>query len=205
MLKAYIMSALQELFSSKVRTEILRLLFTTPTAEFHLRELTRRSGLALRTLQRDLEKLKAIDLIVSRRDGNRVLYGANREHPLFQDLAAIVAKSTGVVPALRERLVPLAEQGEVQIAFLFGSLARDAEKSHSDVDVMIIGTAGLRALTKAFSGLAERIGREINPHVMTPEEFRTRRKAKNHFLKTVMEQSKTFLIGGERELKNLGR
>jgi hypothetical protein len=48
---------------------VLRLLFTEPGKELYTRELARRSFLALRTVQDELAKLEAANLIVSRSNG----------------------------------------------------------------------------------------------------------------------------------------
>ena len=86
------MSLLQILFP-QVRAEVLRLLFADETRELHLRELTRQSGLSLGTLQTEVEKLRAADLLLSRRDGNRLYFRANAAHPLFADFIAAALKN----------------------------------------------------------------------------------------------------------------
>ena len=78
----------------KVRAEVLRLLFANASAELHLRDLTRRSGLALGTVQTELAKLGAAQLVVSERDGNRRYYRANAAHPLFPTLQQLVRRTT---------------------------------------------------------------------------------------------------------------
>lgn len=78
----------------QVRAAVLRLLFADATVELHLRELTRRSGLALGTLQTELAKLTAAQLVVSERDGNRRYYRANAAHPLFPVLRQLVLQAT---------------------------------------------------------------------------------------------------------------
>ena len=80
------MSLLSDILSSRGRAEIFRLLFGVSSQELHLRELQRRSGLALRTVQQELEKLERMELLVARRDGNRVYYSANVAHPLYADI-----------------------------------------------------------------------------------------------------------------------
>ena len=54
------MSLLPVLFP-QVRAEVLRLLFADASRELHLRDLTRQSGLALGTMQGELEKLSSAD------------------------------------------------------------------------------------------------------------------------------------------------
>ena len=88
-----------------VRAEVLRLLFTNAGQELYTRELARLSFLALRTVQDELAKLESANLIVSRSNGYQRFYRANRKHPLYRNLAAIVRK--GVVhPKAKPRPLP---------------------------------------------------------------------------------------------------
>ena len=199
------MSLLSDLFCSRVRSEILRLLFSEPASEIYLRELVRQSGLTLGTLQQDLKLLRSRDLVVARKDGNRVFYSANKNHPLYKDLCQIVSKTVGVIPQLKERLLPLKESGQIEVAFVYGSIAKNKEKSLSDVDVMIIGKLGLRGASSALFSLSDQVGREINPHTLTPQEFNKRVKEKNHFLTQVLSEPVTFLVGDQNDLERLAK
>ena len=75
-----------------VRAEVLRLLFTNRGQELYTRELARLSFLALRTVQDELAKLEAANLIVSRTNGYHRFYRANPKHPLYAALREIVRK-----------------------------------------------------------------------------------------------------------------
>ncbi len=88
----------------------------------------------------------------------------------------------------------------MKAAFVFGSLAKGDAKAESDVDLMVIGELGLRPLTKLISGIAEKVGREINPHVMTPQEFSKRRREKDHFVFSVLSAPRIFVKGTDHEL-----
>src|SRR5213593_2539009 len=168
----------------KVRAELLRLLFADAQSELHLRELTRQSGLSLGTVQEELEKLHDADLVVSRRDGNRRYYCANPEHPVFRDLQQLVLKTSGLREVLQKALRDI--RG-IDMAFVFGSLARSNGKASSDVDLMVIGRAGLRVLAPALRKASAEIGREINPHTYSVAEWRKKRRAQNAFLNNVAE------------------
>lgn len=193
------MSVITILFP-KVRAEVLRLLFADASREVHLRDLTRQSGLGLGTVQDELEKLSSADLVASRRDGNRRYYRANSGHPLFPDLQKLVLKTTG----LREVLLnALRDVKEIEVAFVFGSLASGTGKAASDVDLFVIGDAGLRALAPALRPAADTLGREINPVSMTAAEFRKRR-TKDAFVRDVLGREKLFVKGGADELERLG-
>ena len=191
---------LLEVLFPHVRAEVLRLLFADERQELHLRELTRQSGLSLGTLQTEVEKLCAADLLLSRRDGNRRCFRANAAHPLFADLRQLVLKTAGLREVLIEALRNVAG---VESAFVFGSLAAGAGKAGSDVDLMVIGNAGLRALAPRLRQAAEQLGREINPVTMTAAEF-SRDRGRKPFLRDVLAKEKLFIKGTSDELARLG-
>ena len=184
----------------QVRAEVLRLLFTDAGRELHLRDLTRQTALGLGTVQGELEKLSAADLVTSRRDGNRRYYRANDRHPLFPDLRQLVLKTSGLRDVLADALAGV--EG-IDSAFVFGSLATGAGKAASDVDLFVIGDAGLRVLSPALRRAADAIGREINPMAMTTAEFRKGR-VKDPFIADVLAKEKLFVKGGSHELERLG-
>ena len=87
-----------------VRAEVLRLLFTNPREEHYVRELARLSFLSLRTVQDELAKLAAADLIVSRSNGYQRFYSANPSHPLYSTLRKLVVQGAShPKPAIRAR------------------------------------------------------------------------------------------------------
>jgi len=195
------MNRLAELLSSRARAEIFRLLFSGTGEELHVREIERRSGLNDSTLRQELRKLVRLDLVQSRRDSNRVYYRAKTESPLYPEIRNLVLKTSGLSDVMKSALT----DKRIRVAFVFGSIARGEERAGSDVDLMVIGQLGLRDLSRLLSGIEEKIGREVNPHVLREEEFRKRIRAKEHFASSVMETPKIFIIGSERELEAMGR
>jgi len=105
-----------------------------------------------------------------------------------------------MVDVLRSALVA----DGVQCAFVFGSVASGTSGAESDVDLMVIGSVGLRKLSVLLSGLGEKLGREINPHVYSTEEFSHRLREKDHFVTSVMDSVKIYVIGSPNELKSMG-
>ena len=194
------MNRLPEILSSRARAEIFRLLFSGTGEEFHVREMERRSGLNESTVRQELRKLVRLDLVQSRRDSNRVYYRAKTENPLYPEIRNLVLKTSGLADVLKSALA----DKRIRVAFVFGSIASGEEKTGSDVDLMVIGRLGLRDLSGLLSGVEEKIGREVNPHVMSEKEFRSRLKTKEHFMSSVLKGPKIFLIGSENDLKPLG-
>lgn len=195
------MGTLSDILSSRGRAEIFRLLFGLDEKELHLREMERRAGLSLSTIRQDLQKLVKLDLVMTRRDGNRLYYRANTDHPLYPEIRKLVLKTAGLVEIFKSVL----NREGVQVAFVFGSLASNREKAASDVDLMVIGSVGLRTLSSWLSGVLEQVGREVNPITMTLEEFRRRQETGDHFLSNVLESPKFFIIGNENDLAAMGR
>lgn len=165
-----------------------------------MREIERRSGLNDSTLRQELRKLVRLDLVHSRRDSNRVYYRAKTESPLYPEIRNLVLKTSGLADVLKHAL----RDKRIRVAFVFGSIARGEEKSGSDVDLMVIGQLGLRDLSRLLSGIEEKIGREVNPHVLHEDEVRKRIRTKEHFVSSVMESPKIFIIGSQNELETMG-
>jgi len=129
------MDILTEILSSKVRAEIFRLLFGLSDNRLHTREIERRSGLTIGTVQQELKKLSKLGLVNRQKDGNRIYYEANRMHPLYIEIHRVVIKTVGLADVLRQAL----NDERIQWAFIFGSIARGEETEKSDIDLMIVG------------------------------------------------------------------
>ena len=195
------MGILGELLSSKIRAEIFRNLFgIAPDTALYMREIERRTGFAIGTVQTELKKLQRLDIISRVRDGNRVYYRANTAHPVYPEIRALVLKTSGLADVI---VNALSNETGIRVAFVFGSFARQEEKSDSDVDLMVVGDIGLRKLTGLLMDVSGKIGREINPHVFSEKEFVKRKKDQDHFLNQVLEAPKIFIIGTENELAEM--
>ena len=191
------MNLLAQLLSSQVRAEIFRLLFNGNKVAIHLRDLHRKSHLSIGTIQKEITNLKNLDLVIPKRDGNRLYYTANFNHPLYKEICSLVEKTSGVPEKLKEILSSI--KG-IECAFIFGSFAKGTEKSHSDLDLMVIGDVGLRTLSSKLKGLTEQTEREVNPHIYSVKSWKDKLKKKNHFIKSVINDDKIFLIGDENVL-----
>ena len=91
------------------------------------------------------------------------------------------------------------------MAFVFGSLPRGDATPQSDVDVIIVGNTTLRDIVTVLSPLQEAIGREINPTVYSIEEFSNKMVQGHHFVNSILQEPKWFLIGDENELEKLAQ
>jgi predicted nucleotidyltransferase len=188
---------LAELFTSKTRSSLLGLLFDNRKSEYYLRDIEKRIGISIRAIQKEVKHLVELDLLCARKDGNRIYYSANTKHPIYIDLVSIVEKTIGLLGQIKERLV----DDRIECAFIFGSIAKGTENSTSDIDLIIIGDIGMRALTKLLSGLQEKVNREINPHIFSHDEFKERLQKKDHFISSILKEDIKIIKGNIDEYR----
>ena len=192
---------LQELFSSQARVAILKLLLLNGDARFYLREIASRTEQPVRAVQRELPKLERIGLLEHTVDGNRKYYQVNRQCPIFPELKSIFLKTVGLGDALREYLSK--DAGSIEVAFIYGSYARGEESIASDIDLFVVGTVGAMELSTALAGAKSELAREINPVILTPAEFADKAASGSHFVLSLLEEPKTFLVGNAEDLESL--
>jgi predicted nucleotidyltransferase len=196
------MSIASALFSES-QARVLRWLFGQPDRGFHLSELRRLSGLGSASLQRELNRLAEAGLVQSERVGNLRRFQANPHSPVFGELVALTRKTLGAEPLLREALQPLLPG--LQGAWIFGSVAKQTDTAHSDIDVMLVGkNLSLAKVLELLLPVEQQLGRKINPTCYTPAEFARRRAEADSFVNRVLSQPVLPLIGALHESSRAG-
>ncbi len=192
---------LETLLGSKLRAKVLGWLFTHPDERYFVRQLTTLVAEDSTNVSRELARLEKTGILVSTTEGKQKYYQANRQSPLFNELHGLIVKTAGVVDVLRSVLAPAMER--IKVAFVFGSIASGNERRRSDIDVMVVGRISFGDVVSLLSPAEEKLGREVNPVVYPVAEFKQKVKEDHHFVKTVLEDEKIFLIGDESELTKL--
>ena len=187
----------------KTRRAVLGLLYGHSDQAFYLRQIVRLTGVGLGAVQRELEKLSSAGIIRRTQRGNQVYFEANTQCPVFKELKNLIVKTVGLGQVLKQALAPLSNR--IDVAFVYGSVARGEETRTSDIDLLVIGRATFADVVSALGNAQDALGREVNPAVYPAREFKTKLAGRNHFLRTVMEKPKLFLIGDEHELARLAQ
>ena len=190
-----------ELMFGAYRRELLAQLLLRPDEDFHLRALERMTGIPAGSLHRELKALFEAGLLLKERQGNQVRYQANRASPVYEELASIFRKTVGLAGVLSDALADLSDR--IDLAFIFGSLAVGQQKYSSDVDLMIIGDISLLEAVKALASAQGKLGREINPVVMTADRFASQAEKKERFISRVVEEPKIFVMGDANDFTKL--
>lgn len=192
---------LEALFTSQARIAILELFLLRSSRRHYLREIATLTELPIRAVQREVARLSEGGILRSEREGNRKYFAVDRGNPVFLELRALFMKTAGFAQVLQRALAEHAP--EVRLALLFGSYAGGSETHESDIDLLVVGNLTSRELSKLLAPAKEALGREINPVLMTAEEFKGKRAAHNPFLENVLKGQKILIAGDESELGEL--
>ena len=192
-------SALADALFPKVRQRVLAVLFGTPDRSFYANEVIALAQSGTGAVQRELAGLSEAGLLTVRKQGNQKHYQANASAPVFTELRSLVLKTMGLADVLRVALAPLAAQ--MDAAFIYGSVARQQDTAHSDVDVMIVSnTLGYGEVFGALESATMALGRKVNPTLYTPADWAKRFEQDSAFVTRVWQQPKIWLIGTEEQL-----
>ncbi len=186
------MKTLEYLITSKAKRSLLRLFFTNPERNFYVREIARLTGEPLNAVSRELGHLEKAGIVESRTRGNLKYYSVVKEFPLYSELKKIIYATVGLGDYLTARLEDVEQ---IDIAFIYGSVAKNEETARSDVDLFVVGEIEEERLHQLVSQAENDIGRTINYTLMSEAEFQERLKGGEPFLKRVMSGEKLVLKG----------
>src|SRR5579863_1126727 len=199
--RAPVVSGVADALFTKVQQRVLAVLFGNYARSFYANELIALACSGSGAVQRELAQLEAAELVTVRRVGNQKHYQANASAPIFEELRGLVLKTSGLVDVLRAALAPLA--GQIDQAFIYGSVAKGKDTANSDIDLMVISEKVTYAdLFAALEPATTRLQRTVNPTSYSPTEIDKRIRDDNAFVKRVLAQSKLWVVGeGRKEFK----
>lgn len=183
------------------RQRILAATLLPPEREWYVGALASHLDVTPSTLQLDLGRLAESGVLLRRRDGNRVYYRADPACPILPELRTLLAKTAGLADVLRDALAPFSST--IRCAFVHGSVARAAEGSESDVDLIVIGGVELADIALPLRAARERLGREVNTSVYSVEELAGKAGGGHHFVTKVLAREKIFVVGSQDELDDV--
>ena len=160
-------------FGTKLRKKLLAYSFAHPDEDYYVREMASFIQEDPGNLSREFRHLEKEGLYLSKERGHSKFYTLNKSYPLFGELKTMVSKTIGVAGSLNRLLQ---NHPEIQIAFIYGSYAREEESMTSDIDVIIVGDFDTSKLTHQIRQLERQCNREINFTSLTLEEFQNKKK-----------------------------
>ena len=152
-----------------------------------LSEIAHATHVALPTVQREVDRLTRAGITKGRKQGRNRLVSADSTYPLIGPLTQIIAASYGPTTIIHEVFAGL--EG-LEHLIIFGSWASRLAGIHGpfpgDIDVLLVG-ADLSKLDayRAAEAARARIGREVNPTVVSPKRWA---EAKDGFIQEIKSQ-----------------
>lgn len=188
------------LSKSKLRKKLLVLYFSNPEKEFYLRELERLTGFSVGNIRRELKRMESNGVFKKEKKGNLLYYSLNQRYHLYNELKNIICKTIGIENLLGKMLVKI--KG-LRAAFIYGSFAREEESMDSDIDLFLMGSLNEIDIIKGLKSVEAQTKRVINYTIYTVQEFETKIKLNDSFIKNIMKNPKIFLVGTQNELRNV--
>jgi predicted nucleotidyltransferase/predicted transcriptional regulator len=197
-LSLHMPSPLADLLFKDYRRRVLGLLLMHPDEAYHVREIARLTHTVAGTLHKELSNLAQVGILQKSTKGNQVSYQANRSSLVFEELASILRKTTGIKEVLVDALAPLTEQ--IKLALVFGSMATGKANAGSDIDLLLVGSVSFSDVVKAIYAAQELLGREINPKLYSTEEWQAAKQQNSAFMRELHEKPVINIIGDRDDL-----
>jgi DNA-binding transcriptional ArsR family regulator len=191
------MSELKDFMMSRVRVQLIELLYSKPLEMFYVRQITREIGEEINAVRRELDRMMSNGIIRKEQRGNRLYYTLNTQYYYYNELLCMVSKSTGLGKAFYKKRAKL---GKIQFVVFSGKFAKHLTRAHDDIDVLIVGDV-VQAEVSLLVQQEEKIrGKEINYTIFSPEEFEFRKQRRDPFLLEQLSGSRIMIVGDEEEL-----
>jgi predicted nucleotidyltransferase len=190
---------LADVLFSPVQQRVLALLFGQPDRSFQSAEVIALADSGTGAVHRQLVRLADSGLVTVTRVGNQKHYQANRDSPIFSELHGLVVKTIGLVGPLQEALAPFRDQ--IQVAFVYGSIAKGTDTAQSDIDLMVIcDDLSYSDLYSALQEAEATLRRPVHVSLETAAEWKHKLASENPFVTKVQAQPRIPLIGSADDL-----
>lgn len=179
---------------SRTQQRVLSLLYGQPERSYPLMELIELANSGRGAVQREVQRLTESGLVTVTAQGRQRVFQANRKAPIFNALREIVKKLAGIEGALRDALDPIVDK--IDVALLYGSVAKRSDTATSDIDVLIVSDVlTLEDVFAALQGAEKELGRSVSPTLYSRDEFLKRRRSRQPFLSKVLAGDYVTLVG----------
>lgn len=157
---------LDTLITSKTRIKLLLKFFLNGNTSSYLRNLESEFGESSNAIRLELNKFEEAGLLHTAIEGNKKLFKANTQHPLFKDIHNILLKYTGLDQIL-ERIIH--KLGEVDKVYLVGDLAMGLDSPI--IDLIIVGNINKSYLVVLTEKAEKIIKKKVRYIIYSQHEF----------------------------------
>jgi hypothetical protein len=154
------------LITSQTRIKLLKKFFLNSSTKAHLRGLESEFGESSNAIRVELNRFESAGLLKSQMEGNKKVFHANRNHPLFKDIHNIILKETGIDRVIENVIHRI---GNLLYVYLTGDFAKGMD---SDViDIILVGDCiDCDYLGKKVKQAEDIVGRKVRYTLLDPSE-----------------------------------
>lgn len=125
---------LNSLITSKTRLNLLIKFFVNIANKGYLNSLANEFGESTNSIRKELNNLTNAGYLIKKSETNKVIYSANKDHPLFDIMQSIVRKHLGIEDIINQILNKI---GNIEKILLVGDYARGIDSGL--IEVLIVG------------------------------------------------------------------
>lgn len=156
---------LEALISSKTRVKLLLRLFLNPGSEAYLRGLADEFGESTNSVRLELNRFEKAGMLSSENVGNKKVFKANGEYPLFGEIRKILLKYTGLQDVIEQ---VIEELGDLKKVYLTGDLAMG--RNSDVVSLILVGDPDRNYLLELISKVEELIPKKVQYLIYSKDE-----------------------------------
>jgi hypothetical protein len=168
---------LETLITSKTRIKMLLRFFINSNATAYLRGLAEEFGESTNSIRHELNNLSRAGYLTSAEDGRTIVYRANTQHPLYQDLKNLVHKYLGIDKIIENIVTKL---GDVKAAYIVGDYA--IGRDSGTIELLLVGNVDDVYLSRVVEKARNLIHRDITAGIQSEAEFDANRHQHKHML-----------------------
>ncbi len=157
---------IETLISSKTRIKLLLKFFLNSNMTAYLRGLESEFGESSNAIRVELNRFEKAGMLRSFLQGNKKIFQANTEHPLFEDIHTIILKYVGLDKIIGNVVSSL---GDLEQVFLVGDFCRGIDKGI--IDLIFVGDLDKHYLLKLVDKAEEMTDRKIRYLIYNKEEM----------------------------------
>jgi predicted transcriptional regulator len=198
---------LEQLFGSKTRVRLLRLFLANPDNFYYIRELTRKIGVQINAIRRELANLQTIGLIKvyqfkkdEAQDKLKIYFRVETNFILYRELRALFLKAQLLME--RKLLTEIERIGQISYLVLTGTFLGFND---SPTDLLIVGRINRGKLANLIKKFEKDMDCTINYTIMSREEFNYRKDITDKFLYQILENKKIVVIDKIKQEINLDK
>ena len=195
--------SLPDALFTRTQQRVLGILYGHPVQRFSVSEIIAQAKVGSGAVSRELLRLQRTRLVAVIEEGRRKYYQANKEAAIYEELHGLVKKTLGFVETIRAGLEPFKE--EVELALIYGSVAKGNDTAISDIDLMIVSDSlhSFEVFDRLIPAMGE-LRRLIEIRLYGGEEFRDHcKRNRNGFVRRVLEGPTHFVIGSKETVDEI--